>query len=80
MQEGETLMQQIPSSGQDQTKVKRLDQIKSQLDTNMIQRKSLVSQLKTQLLDFERLQKQPVTPLQRKGLNPQPEPPITRGR
>jgi len=75
VQEGEGLVQQ---GGQDQVKTQRLNQIKSQLDDKMVQRKNLISQYKAQLSNFETSQK-PATPVQRKGINPQPEPPKARG-
>ena len=65
-QEGEGLVQQTPSGGQNEGKVQRLNQIKGQLDTNMTQRRSLINKYKTQLSDFETLQKRPVAPVQRR--------------
>jgi len=70
VQEGESLLNQ---GGQDQVKMQRLGQIKSQLDEKMGQRKKLINQYKTQLSTFETSQQKPIAPLQPKGINPQPE-------
>ena len=75
VQEGEGL---VASGGQEKAKVQRLNQIKSQLDSNMIQRRSLINQYKSQLSSFEMMQKRPANPVERKGINSPPEP--TGGR
>ena len=73
VQEGESLLQK---GGQDQVKMQRLGQIKSQLDEKMEQRKNLINQYKTQVSTFETSKQKPIAPLQRKGISTQPEPSI----